>query len=74
MRVHDVVLELHEIEQIASRMRDRLAHRGESSAEVVVVQGETKEALRLFGAPYSINRVRAAMFNAAIQWMPIELD
>ena len=74
VRMHDAVLELHETEQVAGRMRDWLAHRGESSADVVVVQGETKETLRLFGAPYSVNRVRAAMFSAAIQWMPIEFD
>jgi hypothetical protein len=73
VRVHEAVLELDETEQIASRMRDRLAHQGESSAEVVVVQGEAKETLRLFGAPHFVNRVRAAMFSAAIQWTPIEL-
>jgi hypothetical protein len=40
----------------------------------VIVQGDTKETLRLYGAPYSVNRVRAAMFSAAIRWAPIELD
>ena len=74
LRVHDTVLELHEIDDIAARMRDRLAHRGEGSADVVVVQGGGKETLRLFGTPYSVNKVRAAMFNAAINWTPIDLD
>jgi hypothetical protein len=37
----------------------------------VVVQGEGKETLRLFGIPYSVTRVRAAMFNAAVTWTPI---
>ncbi|HEY7230463.1 MAG TPA: hypothetical protein VH558_08850 [Pseudolabrys sp.] len=74
LRVHDAVLELHEVDDIAARMRDRLAHRGEGSADVVVVQGGGKNSLRLFGTPYSVNKVRAAMFNAAISWMPIELD
>ncbi len=74
IRVHDVILELHEIENVAARMRERLAHRGESSADVVMVQGDAKETLRLFGMPYSVNRVRAAMFSAAIRWTPIELD
>ena len=55
-------------------MRERLAHRGEPSADVVVVQGSGKDTLRLFGTPYSVNRVRAAMFNAAIRWTPIEID
>ena len=45
LRVHDAVLELHEIDDIAARMRDRLAHRGEGSADVVVVQGGGKESL-----------------------------
>lgn len=74
IRVHEVILELHELENIAARMRERLAHRGELSADVVMVQGDTKETLRLFGTPYSVNRVRAAMFSAAIRWTPIELD
>lgn len=73
VRVHDAILDLYEIEEVASRMRDRLTHRGEPSAEIVVVQGETKETLRLFGSPYSTNRVRNAMFNAAIRWTPIDL-
>lgn len=74
VRVHDTILDLYEIEEVASRMRDRLTHRGEPSAEIVVVQGETKETLRLFGSPYSTNRVRNAMFNAAIRWTPIDLS
>jgi len=65
LRVHDVTLELHEIDEISARMRERLANRGELLAEVVIIQGDAKESLRLFGAPYSVNRVRAAMFNAA---------
>jgi len=74
LRVHDAVLELNEVDDIAARMRDRLAHRGEGSADVVVVQGRGKNSLRLFGTPYSVNKVRTAMFNAAISWTPIELD
>jgi|SRR5215468_8192193 len=74
VRIHDAILDLREIDEIASRMREKLAHRGEPSAEVVVVQGDTKETLRLFGSPYSVNRVRGAMFSAAIRWTPIDLD
>jgi len=73
VRVHDTILDLHEIDDVVSRMRERLAHRGEPLAEIVVVQGRAKETLRLFGSPYSVNRVRNAMFNAAIRWTPIEL-
>jgi hypothetical protein len=41
---------------------------------VVVVKGDSKETLRLHGTPHYVGRVRAAMFNAAINWRPIELD
>jgi hypothetical protein len=74
VRVHGAFLELDEVDDVASRMRERLAQRGESSADVVVVQGHDKETLRLFGMPYSVNRVRAAMFSAAIRWTAIELN
>jgi hypothetical protein len=74
VRVYDAILELHEIDDVTTRMCERLTHRGEPSAEVVVVQGGAKETLRLFGSPYSVNRVRNAMFSAAIRWTPLELD
>lgn len=74
VRVHDAIVEPHVIDEIAACMRERLQSRGEINADVVVVQGETRESLRLFGIPYSVARVRTAMFNAAINWMPIELD
>jgi hypothetical protein len=73
VRVEDALLDLLEIEDVAQRMRDKLASRGEIAAEVVVVQGDRKETFRLFGNSYSVSRVRAAMFNAAISWTPIEL-
>jgi hypothetical protein len=74
VRVLDELLEPHELDEIAERMRERLLNRGEVSAEVVVVQGSGKETLRLVGIPYSVSRVRAAMFNAALSWSPIDLD
>jgi len=40
----------------------------------VVVTGEDKATLRLYGAPHAVARVREAMFNAAISWTPIELE
>jgi len=54
-------------------MRERLLARGEGTPEIVIVQGEGKETLRLFGLPYAVARVRAAMFNAQIDWRPLEL-
>ncbi len=74
VRVNEAFIEFEEADTIAARMRDRLALRGEVAADVVVVQGYDKNTLRLYGLPYSVNRVRAAMFNAAIKWMPLALD
>src|SRR5262249_26512712 len=55
------ILDVMEVEEIAERMRARLAHRGEPTAEVVVVQGDTKETLRFYGDPYSVSRARRAV-------------
>ena len=44
------------------------------SPNVIVVQGAGKETLRLFGDAHAVNRVRAAMFNAALNWSPLDLD
>jgi 2-methylcitrate dehydratase PrpD len=74
VRVQDEILDLIAVDDIATRMRERLAHRGQIPADVVVVQGRGKETLRLFGGSYSVSRVRAAMFNAAVSWNPLELD
>jgi hypothetical protein len=74
VRVKDDVIDDVEADAIAARMRDRLLSRGESATDIVVVQGGAKETLRLHGTPYSVNRVRAAMFNAALRWTPLELD
>ena len=74
VRVHDEILELHMIDELAVRLRERLEARGELNADIVVVQGAGRASLRLFGLPYSTGRVRAAMFNAAIHWSSIDLD
>jgi hypothetical protein len=73
VRVRGAILEVPQVEAIAERMREKLAFRGEVVAEVVMVQGAGKETLRLTGDPYSVSRVRAAMFNAAVSWSPLEL-
>jgi hypothetical protein len=74
VRVEDDILEAPEIAELAERMRERLQSRGELTAEVVVVQGYSKETSRLFGDSYLVARVRAALFNAAVSWSPIVLD
>ena len=74
IRVKDDVIDPIEADEIAELMREKIQSRGEFAADIVVVEGEGKETLRLYGAPYAVGRVRAAMFNAAISWRPIELD
>jgi hypothetical protein len=74
VRVVDEILEFHQIDEIAAKMRERmLSQRGEQFADVVVIQGNSKETLCLFGDSHAVSRVRAAMFHAAISWQPIEL-
>ncbi|MCF8475876.1 MAG: hypothetical protein K9G60_02525 [Pseudolabrys sp.] len=74
VRVNDTFIEPEEAADIAERMREKIMMRGEIATDIVVVQGHDKETLRLHGMPYSIGRVRAAMFNAAIKWKPIDLE
>jgi hypothetical protein len=74
IRVRDDVIDPLEADDIAERMRDKMLARGEVAADVVVVEGDSKETLRLYGTPYSVARVRAAMFNAALSWQPLVLD
>jgi hypothetical protein len=74
VRVLGGPLELAEVNDIAGRMREYLLGKhGEQFAAVVIVQGRGKETLRLFGEPYAVSRVRAAMFHAAVNWRPIDL-
>jgi hypothetical protein len=75
VRVLDELLDDDELDEIAEHVRERaLTKDGEPNAAVVVVQGDTKETLRLFGEAYAVTRVRAAMFNAAIRWRSMTLD
>ena len=75
VRVLDAYPGFVEIEEIAERMRHRaLSRHGDQAADVVIVLGDSKNTLRLFGPPDCVTRVRAAMFNATMSWKPIELD
>jgi hypothetical protein len=74
VRVQGELLEQFEIEAIAERMHEQLAMRGEVMADVVVVQGSHQHTLRFSGSAHAVALVRAAMFNAAVNWAPLELD
>jgi hypothetical protein len=75
VRVLDDILDLPEIDELGGRMCARvLTKHGDQTPNVVVVQGDTKETLRLFGESHAIAVVRSALFNAAIAWSPLELD
>ena len=74
VRVLDEILDFSEIEEIAAKMRARiLARQGEQNPNVVVIQGDTKETLRLFGEAHAVTLVRTELFNAAVAWSPLEL-
>ena len=75
VRVLDDILDLPEIDEITDRMSARLLARlGDQTPNVVVVQGDTKGTLRLIGESHAVSVVRAALFNAAVTWSPLELD
>ncbi len=75
VRVLDELLDDHELNEIADHVRERaLTKHGEPDAAVVVVQGDTKETLRLLGEAYAVTRVRTAMFNAALRWRDFAFD
>jgi hypothetical protein len=75
VRVVDEILDLAEIDDIAEKMRNHvLSRHGEQVANVVIVQGSSKETLRLFGDSRATTLVRASLFNAAVSWSPLSLD
>lgn len=75
VRVLDDILDFPEIDEISERMRARiLARHGEQTPNIVIVQGDSKETLRLFGEPHTVTQVRTALFHAAVRWSPLQLD
>jgi hypothetical protein len=69
LRVRGELLDEDEIEELSERMREyALSKHGEQAPTVVIVQGDSKETLRLFGEAFAVTRVRTAMFNAALRW------
>jgi hypothetical protein len=75
VRVLDDLLDYPEIDQVAEQMRSRITSRyGEQTPNIVMVQGDRKETLRLFGESHAVTRVRTALFHAAVSWSPLQLD
>jgi hypothetical protein len=75
VRIVGAILGYPEIDDIAEQMRGRVLSRyGEQAPNIVVVQGDSKETLRLFGDAHAVTLVRTALFNAAVRWSPLQLD
>lgn len=74
VRVDGAILASWETDELADRVRERMRARGESVADVVVMQGDSRETFQLLGIPYSVRKVRTALFHAAVDWIPLRLD
>jgi len=75
VRVLHVIPDFPLIEEIAERMRARmLARHGEQMSNIVIIVGNSRETLRLFGETHAVELVRTALFNAAVRWSPLQLD
>ena len=75
VRVLDIIPDFPQIDEIAERMRSRmLARHGEQMPNIVVIVGNSRETLRLFGETHAVGLVRTALFNAAVSWSPLQLD
>jgi hypothetical protein len=74
-RVLGEILDYPEIDRVAEQMRTHVASRhGEQTPNIVIVVGDSKETLRLFGESHAVTCVRTAMFHAAVRWSPLQLD
>lgn len=63
------LLDTKELDEIAEHVRERAVTKDlEQDAVVVVVQGDSKETLLLYGKSKAVTRVRTAMFNATLRW------
>jgi hypothetical protein len=71
----DKILEFPAVDDIAQRMRAHILSRlGEQDPDIVIVHGNSSETLRLVGDTHAVTRVRAALFNAAVTFSPLQLD
>jgi hypothetical protein len=75
VRMVSELLEPAEADDLAAQTREYLlVKRGEQDADVVIMQGSTKDDFWLFGISSSTSRVRTALFHAALNWSPLNLD
>jgi hypothetical protein len=75
VRVVDAILEFPEIDDIVEKLRAHILSKyGEQHPNIVIIHGNSREALRLFGDPHAATRVRAALFNVAVIFSPLKLD
>jgi hypothetical protein len=75
VRIIDEILNTWEIDNIIEKMCEHLLSKhGEQVPDVVVVQGTAQETLGLFGPSYAVSRVRTAVFDNMMSWLPITLD
>jgi hypothetical protein len=74
VRVLDEILDSSQIADIPESTRARIfAKRGEYMPNVVVIQGDAKETLHVFGEAHAVRVVHEALFNTAVNWSPLEL-
>jgi hypothetical protein len=71
----DAILEFPEIDAVAEKLRAHILPRyGEHRPNIVIVHGNTRESLRLFGGLHAVTRVRTALFKVAVTFSPLKLD
>jgi hypothetical protein len=75
VRVVDAILEFPEIDDIVEKLRAHMLSKyGEQRPNIVIIHGNSRETLRLFGDPHAVTRVRAALFNVAVTFSPLEFE
>ena len=75
VRVVDAIPEFPEIDDIIEKLRAHILSKyGERRPNIVIIHGNSREALRLFGDSHAATRVRAALFNVAVTFSALKLE
>ena len=75
MRVVDSIPEFPEIDDIIEKLRAHILSKyGERRPNIVIIHGNSREALRLFGDSHAATRVRAALFNVCVTFSALKLE